>query len=122
MAIAIAIFIFSSDLTFTFTFTCSWNKSTDFLFNVADDLQLLLVEHEHDDERSLYPWLSAQLATPFAGCTVVVTHFAPSLRSADPRYGLTPGTAGFCNALDDQVAQAQLWLQVLTQLVAHTKL
>ncbi len=29
---------------------------------LVDDLQLLLVEHEHDDERSLYPWLSAQLA------------------------------------------------------------
>ena len=42
--------------------------------------------------------------------TVVVTHFAPSLRSADPRYGLTPGTAGFCNALDDLMAQAQWWL------------
>ena len=42
--------------------------------------------------------------------TVVVTHFAPSLRSADPRYGLTPGTAGFCNALDALLPQAQLWL------------
>jgi DNA polymerase III epsilon subunit-like protein len=44
------------------------------------------------------------------GKTLVVTHFAPSLQSADPRYGLTPGTAGFCNALDDLVAQADLWL------------
>ena len=51
-------------------------------------------------------WLRAALATPFEGTTVVVTHFAPSLRSADPRYGLTPGTAGFCNALDDLVARA----------------
>jgi len=41
---------------------------------------------------------------------VVVTHFAPTLASADPRYGLTPGTAGFCNALDDLLPQAQLWL------------
>ncbi|HEY9239469.1 MAG TPA: metallophosphoesterase, partial [Burkholderiaceae bacterium] len=41
---------------------------------------------------------------------VVVTHFAPSLRSADPRYGLTPGTAGFCNALDDRLPHADLWL------------
>ncbi len=42
--------------------------------------------------------------------TVVVTHFAPSLKSADPRYGLNPGTAGFCNALDDLLPQADLWL------------
>ncbi len=55
-------------------------------------------------------WLSATLNAPFEGPTVVVTHFAPSLRSADPRYGETPGTAGFCNALDALLPQAQLWL------------
>ena len=55
-------------------------------------------------------WLRTTLATPFDGTTVVVTHFAPSLRSADPRYGLVPGTAGFCNALDDCLEHAQLWL------------
>jgi hypothetical protein len=41
---------------------------------------------------------------------VVITHFAPSLQSADPRYGHVPGTAGFCNALDDLLPWAQLWL------------
>jgi predicted phosphodiesterase len=55
-------------------------------------------------------WLRHALATTFAGPTVVVTHFAPSLHSADPRYGRTPGTAGFCNALDDLLPHAQLWL------------
>jgi predicted phosphodiesterase len=55
-------------------------------------------------------WLRAALDTPFDGSTVVVTHFAPSLRSADPRYGLVPGTAGFCNALDDLLPHADLWL------------
>lgn len=55
-------------------------------------------------------WLREALAQPFAGTTVVVTHFAPSLRSADPRYGLTPGTAGFCNALDDLLPLAHCWL------------
>lgn len=55
-------------------------------------------------------WLREALATPFDGSTVVVTHFAPSLRSADPRYGLTPGTAGFCNALDELLPHAKLWL------------
>lgn len=55
-------------------------------------------------------WLRNALAQPFAGDTVVVTHFAPSLRSADPRYGLVPGTAGFCNALDDLLPHARLWL------------
>lgn len=55
-------------------------------------------------------WLRDALAQPFDGLTVAVTHFAPSLRSADPRYGLTPGTAGFCNALDELFPQASLWL------------
>jgi hypothetical protein len=55
-------------------------------------------------------WLQRALAEPFEGTTVVVTHFAPSLRSADPRYGLTPGTAGFCNSLDELLPHAQLWL------------
>ena len=55
-------------------------------------------------------WLRQALAAPFDGSTVVVTHFAPSLRSADPRYGMTPGTAGFCNSLDELLPMAQLWL------------
>jgi hypothetical protein len=55
-------------------------------------------------------WLRTELRKPFDGSTVVVTHFAPSLRSADPRYGLTPGTAGFCNALDALLAQADVWM------------
>ena len=55
-------------------------------------------------------WLAAALARPHAGATVVVTHYAPSLLSADPRYGLTPGTAGFCNALDHLAQHADLWL------------
>ncbi len=55
-------------------------------------------------------WLQAALVEPHDGPTVVVTHFAPSLRSADPRYGLQPGTAGFCNAWDELLAHADLWL------------
>ena len=59
-------------------------------------------------------WLANAMNAPPPGTTfsrtVVVTHFAPSLRSADPRYGNTPGTAGFCNALDHCLEHAQLWL------------
>ena len=42
--------------------------------------------------------------------TVVITHFAPSLRSCDPRYGAQSGTASFCNADDDLLPLADLWL------------
>jgi hypothetical protein len=33
-------------------------------------------------------WLRGALALPFDGPTVAITHFAPSLLSADPRYGM----------------------------------
>lgn len=55
-------------------------------------------------------WLRAALETPFDGPTVAITHFAPTLASADARYGLKPGTAGFCNSLDDLLPRAALWL------------
>jgi hypothetical protein len=41
---------------------------------------------------------------------VAITHFAPSLLSADPRYGHRNGTASFCNADDDLLPGAALWL------------
>ena len=69
-----------------------------------------LAEQVRDQALNSQRWLSAALETPFDGPTVVVTHFAPSLRSADPRYGQVPGTAGFCNALDALLPKAQLWL------------
>jgi hypothetical protein len=42
--------------------------------------------------------------------TVAITHFGPSLRSADPRFGAQPGTASFCNADDELIPLADLWL------------
>jgi hypothetical protein len=72
--------------------------------------QPMLAEGWREQALVCQAWLRQALDTPFEGTTVVVTHFAPSLRSADPRYGLTPGTAGFCNALDDLLPQAHLWL------------
>lgn len=70
----------------------------------------MLAEEWREQALECQAWLRAALARPFAGTTVVVTHFAPSLRSADPRYGLTPATAGFCNSLDDLLPLAQYWL------------
>ena len=57
-------------------------------------------------------WLEAELMRPRGEWerTVVITHFAPSLRSADPRYGKRSGTASFCNADDDLIGRADLWL------------
>ena len=70
----------------------------------------MLAEQVRAEGLKSQAWLRQALATPFDGPTVVVTHFAPSLLSADPRYGIAPGTAGFCNALDDLLPSATLWL------------
>lgn len=74
------------------------------------DGQPFLAEPMREQALRCQEWLRRTLQTPFAGKTVAVTHFAPSLKSLDPRYGLVPGTAGFCNALDDLLPYAQLWL------------
>lgn len=66
-----------------------------------------------DEALGCRAWLAAALAEPAEGrwdATVCVTHFAPSLRSADPRYGHQAGTASFCNSDDDLLPMAELWL------------
>ena len=58
-------------------------------------------------------WLEQELQRTPQGRwdkTLVITHFAPSLHSADPRYGQQPGTASFCNADDDLIPRADVWL------------
>ena len=63
-------------------------------------------------------WLEAALSVPAVGAdgqrrweaVVAITHFAPSLRSADPRFGPQPGTASFCNADDDLIERVDVWL------------
>jgi hypothetical protein len=57
-------------------------------------------------------WLEAELRRSQGewDTTVAITHFGPSRRSADPRYGGQPGTASFCNADDDLLPLAALWI------------
>ncbi|MFT4102958.1 MAG: metallophosphoesterase [Burkholderiaceae bacterium] len=79
-------------------------------FSFLRDGQRVLADGVREIALDCQAWLREALAKPFAGPTVAVTHFAPSLRSADPRFGLVPGTAGFCNALDELLPWAELWL------------
>ena len=71
---------------------------------------LFLAPQMRDLSLDCQSWLRAELAKPFCGKTIVVTHFAPSAKSQDPRFAMGPGTAGFCNALDDLLPSADLWL------------
>ena len=66
-----------------------------------------------DEALACREWLSTELRQPSRGRwdkTVVITHFAPSFRSADPRFGSQLGTASFCNADDGLLPHADLWL------------
>ena len=57
-------------------------------------------------------WLDAELAKPFAGPTVVITHHAPSLHSIHPRFVGSPFNAAFVSdapwLLRDR--RARLWI------------
>ena len=81
--------------------------------NAQRNGRLFDAEAMRSEALSCGAWLAQALAEAPQGRwerTLVVTHYAPSLKSADPRYGQQPGTASFCNADDALVAQADLWL------------
>jgi len=61
----------------------------------------------HAQHRS---WLEQQLAQPFEGKTVVITHMAPSMLSVEEQYATNLGSPAFASQLDDLVAQADLWV------------
>lgn len=69
-----------------------------------------MAEQMREQGLACQQWLRDALRVPFDGPTLAITHFAPTLASADPRYGVTPGTAGFCNALDDLLPLADCWM------------
>ncbi|RQS22177.1 metallophosphoesterase [Burkholderia sp. Bp8992] len=56
-------------------------------------------------------WLETQLATPFAGKTIVVTHHAPHRRSLAARYAEDLASAGFVTDMAELVQPpVDLWL------------
>ncbi|RKP50654.1 metallophosphoesterase [Trinickia fusca] len=72
------------------------------LFTPADSLEL----HRH-----ALAWLTAELAKPFAGQTIVVTHHAPHRRSLAPRFADDLASAGFISHLPTLVGPpVALWI------------
>lgn len=55
-------------------------------------------------------WLQQELAKPWAGRTVVVTHHAPCEGSCHPRYWGDPCSPGFYSKLPDLLAYADVWI------------
>jgi len=68
--------------------------------------QDLLGEHQADRR-----WLEKQLAAPFDGPTVVITHHAPHPLSIAPRYAADWMTCGFASALPESFFEVPvLWI------------
>lgn len=77
--------------------------------------QLFDAEQVREEALACRAWLAETLRQPSPGqdgwdLTVAITHYGPSLRSADPRYGSQAGTASFCNADDDLLPLVPLWI------------
>ena len=80
------------------------------------------VEGEGVGERLLVPsdtvaihqasraWLAGELARPFPGPRVVVTHHLPSWRSVAPRFLRAPSNAAFASDLDALFDPVTLWI------------
>jgi len=55
-------------------------------------------------------WLARELAQPFEGRSVVISHMAPSLLSVDDAFGSEGCSPAYASRLDDLAAQADLWV------------
>lgn len=79
--------------------------------------ELMNAHFVREEALSCRQWLEQQLLEPILfpdrkawDRTVVITHFGPSRRSADPRYGMQPGTSSFLNDDESLIPMADLWI------------
>lgn len=70
---------------------------------------LFLPEHAERFHARARAWLTEQLAVPYAGKTVVITHHLPSMQSVAERFRDDLLSAAFASDLDKLVDQADLW-------------
>lgn len=71
------------------------------LFSASDALR------EHELSRA---WLTDELARPYGGKTVVVTHHAPHMLSVHPRYSGDSLNAAFASDMTELMGGVNLWL------------
>ena len=77
-----------------------------------EDGQLLCVADTVAAHQASVGWLNTELAKPFKGKTLVLTHHAPSFNSQHPRHGFSNLSAFFCVDLEKLIKQHQpeLWI------------
>lgn len=74
------------------------------------DGELFSPEHALRDHEISRAWLERELAAPYNGKTVVVTHHAPHPLSVHPRYAGDPTNAAFASELTELLQRADVWL------------
>jgi Icc-related predicted phosphoesterase len=80
-----------------------------FLIRTTDPLRFTPEDALREHERSR-TWLERELARPYKGKTVVVTHHGPHPLSVHPRYVGDLLNAAFVSNLDHLLEKADLWL------------
>jgi predicted phosphodiesterase len=77
-------------------------RTGDGIFSAAKALE------EHEQSRA---WLLRELARPYDGKTVVITHHGPHASSVHPRYAGDPTNAAFVSGnLEELLCKSRLWL------------
>jgi predicted phosphodiesterase len=74
------------------------------------DTERFSPEHAYVEHKATIDWLTHELAEPFKGKTVVITHHGVSPDSIHPRYRDHPINAGFLSDLRELLQQADLWI------------
>lgn len=77
------------------------DKASASVFSPEDSVRL------HQADRR---WLEQELAKPFEGKTIVITHHAPHLGSLHPRFADDLLSAGFLSDLTHLMGKADLWI------------
>lgn len=73
----------------------------------VEDFDLHAWQHCHAEDTA---FLRQQLAMPFSGRTVVISHHAPHAQSVHPDYARDILTPAFASHLPELVAQADVWI------------
>lgn len=79
-------------------------------FKIRTPAGALQPEQTLEDHLNSRNWLAEQLAQPFQGATVVITHHAPHFLSVHPRFSGDVLNAGFVSDLSDLLFQPDLWV------------
>lgn len=74
------------------------------------DGERFLPKHALQDHELSRAWLAQELAQPYAGKTVVITHHAPHPLSVHPRYAGDALNAAFASDLTELLDKADVWL------------